>query len=194
MGLERVLIVDFDVHHGNGTQDVFYDDPRVLYVSTHADPFYPGTGALHEVGAGRGSGFTVNLPLPSGCGDAEYVHVYRHVVAPIARAFDPELVLVSAGFDAFGGDPLADMRLTAQGYGALAGLCVEAAGGAARGRVVAALEGGYALHGLASSAAALTRVLLGEPPPVVFHEPHPEVARLAASFREAFAPFWPTIA
>jgi acetoin utilization deacetylase AcuC-like enzyme len=193
-GLARVLIVDFDVHHGNGTQDIFYDDPRVLYVSSHAYPFYPGTGGLREVGDGKGRGFTVNLPLPAGCGDAEYLRVYREIVAPIAGAFDPELVLVSAGFDAFDGDPLAGMRLSAEGYGALAGVCMDAAqGSAARGRVVATLEGGYDLDGLATSAAAVTRVLLGDGPPAIAGEAHPVVTRLLASYREAYGPFWPVI-
>jgi acetoin utilization deacetylase AcuC-like enzyme len=193
-GVDRVLVVDFDVHHGNGTQDIFHDDPRVLYVSTHAYPFYPGTGPLEDVGSGRGRGFTVNLPMPYASSDAEYLRVYREVVTPIARAYDPQLVLVSAGFDAYDGDPLAGMRVTAEGYAALAGLCVEAASGAARGRVVAALEGGYELDGLAKSAAAVTRVLLGEPSPAPAGEPHPVIDRLIAAFRETLAPFWPVLA
>src|SRR6185436_14570183 len=98
-GVERVAVVDWDVHHGNGTQHMFEDDPRVLYVSTHAYPFYPGTGALDEQGSGEGRGFTVNLPLPAGCGDAAYSHVYREIVRPVVRAFDPQLLLVSVGFD-----------------------------------------------------------------------------------------------
>ena len=116
------------------------------------------------MGSGRGRGFTVNLPMPDGSGDAEYLRVYREWWCPSRSSFDPELVLVSAGFDAFGGDPLAGMNLTAEGYGALTGLCLEAAGGAARGSVIAVLEGGYHLDGLAASGAALTRVLLGEAP------------------------------
>src|SRR5262249_16876692 len=119
-GLSRVLVVDFDGHPGNGTQATFYDDdPGVLYVSSHAYPFYPGTGALAETGAGAGRGFTVNLPLPNGAGDAEYARVYRDIVEPIARAFDPEIVLVSAGFDAYRDDPLAGMDLTVRGYAEL---------------------------------------------------------------------------
>jgi acetoin utilization deacetylase AcuC-like enzyme len=192
-GLTRVLIVDFDVHHGNGTQDIFYDDPRVLYVSSHAFPFYPGTGGLLETGGGRGRGFTVNLPLPAGCGDAEYLRVYREIVAPIARAFEPQLVIVSAGFDAFDGDPLAGMRLSAGGYAALAALCVEAAQYSAQGRVVVALEGGYALDGLATCAAAVAQVLLGDRPPDIRAEAHPVVTRLVASYREALGPFWPGV-
>ncbi len=192
-GVERVLVVDFDVHHGNGTQDIFQDDPRVLYVSSHAYPYYPGTGALEETGIARGRGFTVNLPMPYASGDAEYVRIYRAIVAPIARAYDPQLVLVSAGFDAYDGDPLAGMRVSADGYGALAGICLEAASGAAGGRVVAALEGGYHLDGLASSAAAVTRVLLGEAPPAITGDAHPVVDRLIAAFRETLAPAWPVL-
>src|SRR5262245_14910941 len=105
-GVTRVMITDFDVHHGNGTQHIFERDPRVLYLSSHAFPFYPGTGALGEVGEGPGRGFTVNLPMPAGCGDAEYARVYREFVEPIGRAFDPELLLVSAGFDPGEGDPI----------------------------------------------------------------------------------------
>jgi acetoin utilization deacetylase AcuC-like enzyme len=193
-GLTRVLVVDFDVHHGNGTQQIFEADRRVLYVSSHAHPFYPGTGAVHETGRGDGRGYTVNLPLPSGCGDAEYLRVYREIVAPIARAYDPELVLVSAGFDAFAGDPLAGMRVSAEGFGALAGLCAAAAGGAARGRVVAALEGGYDLGGLATGGAAVTRVLTGEAPPETTGDAHPAIERLLPVYREELAPYWPVLA
>jgi acetoin utilization deacetylase AcuC-like enzyme len=135
-GLSRVAIVDFDVHHGNGTQHMFEADRRVLYVSSHAYPFYPGTGGLMETGVGEGRGFTVNLPMPAGCGDGEYARVYREIVEPIGRAFDAELVFVSAGFDAFGGDPLAPMALTAAGYSELTAVCLALAEGAAKGRAV----------------------------------------------------------
>jgi len=193
-GLRRVMVVDFDVHHGNGTQDIFYADPRVLYLSSHAFPFYPGTGALDEVGEGRGRGFTVNLPMPQGLGDEAYARVYREIVEPIGRSFDPELVLVSAGFDAHRGDPLAGMDLTRNGYAELADVCRSIAGGAAGGRVVAALEGGYSLEALAGGGAALAEGLLGEP-----HEP---IARARAgrrdplldAYRSAFAPFWRALA
>ncbi len=161
-GLDRVLVVDFDVHHGNGTQAIFAEEPRVLYVSSHAYPFYPGTGSLSEVGVGDGVGFTVNLPLPHGLGDGEYVRLYRDVVLPIARSFDPELVLVSAGFDAHNDDPLAGMAMTSAGYGELARTCLDAAAGMARGRVVMVLEGGYDLEGIASSSAAVVGALLGD--------------------------------
>ncbi len=191
-GVARVLIVDFDVHHGNGTQEIFYTDPRVLYVSSHQFPFYPGTGLQLEQGSGPGRGYTTNLPMPAGSTDADYLMVYREIVLPLARAFDPELVLVSAGFDAFGGDPLAGMQLTADGYGALAGICLEAAAGAANGRAVLALEGGYDLDGLASSGAAVTRVLLGETPPDPGGSASTEIVRRLPLYRAALAPSWPS--
>ena len=146
-GLKRVAVIDFDVHHGNGTQEAFWRDPRVLFVSSHQFPYYPGTGALDEVGEGEGRGFTVNLPMPAGLGDGEYRRAYREIVEPIGRAFDPELVLVSAGFDAHRDDPLGGMALSAAGFAELMDVCLAVASGAARGRLVAVLEGGYDLDG-----------------------------------------------
>jgi len=193
-GLERVMIVDFDVHHGNGTQDIFADDPRVLYVSSHAYPFYPGTGALEEVGEGRGEGFTVNLPLPPGMGDAEYARLYREIVLPIGRAFDPQLVLVSAGYDAARGDPLAYMDVTAVGFGEMSSACVDIAEGAARGRVVLLLEGGYGLEQIASGVAASVRALLGDgrATPVERHE-DARFERIFAASRDFHARRWPVL-
>jgi len=190
-GLERVLIIDFDVHHGNGTQHIFDRDRRVLYVSSHAWPFYPGTGALQEAGEGAARGFTVNLPMPMGCGDAEYAHLYREVVVPIGRAFDPELVLVSAGFDAYKDDPLAGMRLTSAGYGELAAACLETAKGAAGGRAVFVVEGGYDTDGLATGAAAVTERLLGQSKPALTAPSAPSFAALVASQRRFLATWWP---
>jgi acetoin utilization deacetylase AcuC-like enzyme len=192
-GLSRVAVVDFDVHHGNGTQDAFYANPRVLYVSSHAYPYYPGTGGLDETGRGPGQGFTVNLPMPPGLGDADYARVYREIVAPIGRAFDPELVLVSAGFDAHANDPLADMHLSDRGYRELAEVCLALAAGAARGRAIFVLEGGYDLRGLASSVAEVGRALLGEEV-----EPLPWPARgvldpLVDAYRRQLQPFWPAL-
>ena len=120
-GLQRVAVIDFDVHHGNGTQEAFWRDPRVLFVSSHQFPYYPGTGALDEVGEGRGRGFTVNLPMPAGLGDDAYRRAYRQIVEPIGRTFDPELVLVSAGFDIHRNDPLGGMAVTAAGFAELDG-------------------------------------------------------------------------
>jgi len=191
-GLERVAVIDFDVHHGNGTQDVFYADRRVLYVSSHAYPFYPGTGALEEVGEGPGRGFTVNLPLPAGMGDEDYARVYREFVLPIGRAFDPQLVLVSAGFDPYEGCPIAPMRVTPAGFAEVAQACVEVAGGAARGRAVFALEGGYDLAGIARSSAAVMRVLLGRGKDRLEGRA-PRLDALASAYREVLAPFWPVL-
>ena len=158
-GADRVLIVDWDLHHGNGTQHSFEDDPHVLYFSTHQYPFYPGTGAIEEVGRGAARGRTVNVPWPAGMGDAEYVAAFDRVLLPIARAFDPQLVLVSCGFDAAAGDLLGGMRLSAEGYAALTARVLSLAGG----KVVLALEGGYNLDAISAAAAAVTRVLLGDP-------------------------------
>jgi acetoin utilization deacetylase AcuC-like enzyme len=192
-GLERVMIVDFDVHHGNGTQKAFYDDRRVLYVSSHAWPFYPGTGALHEVGDGEGLGFTVNLPLPGGLGDREFTGVYREIVEPIGRAFDPELVLVSGGFDAHRGDPLAPMDLTPRGYAELMDVCLSVAEGSAGGRVVVVLEGGYGLPALAEDAATVVRSLLGERPRQPVAWTADALDGLLRSYRSTFARFWPAL-
>jgi acetoin utilization deacetylase AcuC-like enzyme len=188
-GLHRVLIVDFDVHHGNGTQHIFEDDPRVLYVSSHEYPFYPGTGAIDEVGEGEGRGFTVNLPMPAGLGDGDYAAVFREVVEPIGRAFAPELVLVSAGFDAYVDDPLAGMRLTARGYRELMQVCLDCAAGA-RG-VVVLLEGGYDLDGLADCGAEVARGLLGERAEPV--APAARVAPLLEAYRRTLRPYWPML-
>lgn len=192
-GLSRVMIVDFDVHHGNGTQEVFYSDPRVLYVSSHAFPFYPGTGALDELGEGPGRGFNLNLPLPPGMGDAEYGGVYREIVEVVGRAFDPELVLVSAGFDAHEGDPLADMRLTRRGYGELAAICLAIAEGSAGGRAVFVLEGGYSLEGLAGASTAVVEQLLDAGPRQGGVERPSGIEALLNAYRRQFRPFWPSL-
>ncbi len=157
--VERVLIVDWDLHHGNGTQHSFWEDPSVLYFSTHQFPFYPGTGAIDEIGGGAGRGYTVNVPLPAGCGDAEYLAAFDRVLLPVARGFAPDLVLVSAGYDAADGDLLGSMRITPDGYARLTQRLLGLAGG----RVVLALEGGYNLDAIARSAEASLRALLGAP-------------------------------
>ncbi|MFC1962605.1 histone deacetylase [Chloroflexota bacterium] len=162
--LERVLIVDFDVHHGNGTQDAFYHDPSVLYFSTHQHPFYPGTGSLSETGEGEGKGSTVNIPLPAGCGDDEYRKVFGEVLIPLARRFRPQLLLVSAGYDAHWTDSIAMMELTASGYGQLAATMKALAEDNCQGRLVFALEGGYQLHALAASVRTTLDILLENPP------------------------------
>jgi acetoin utilization deacetylase AcuC-like enzyme len=166
LGVERVAIVDIDIHHGNGTQDAFYADPSVLYVSTHQYPYYPGTGHWRETGEGKAAGTTVNLPLPGGCGDAEYAMAFERVVLPALRRFRPGLLLVSAGFDAHWADPVdgAEMRLTCAGYAALIARLREAALEMCGGRLVVALEGGYHLTALPWCVRGAVEVLLGDAP------------------------------
>ena len=192
-GLTRVAILDFDVHHGNGTQHIFYDDPRVLYVSSHSYPFYPGTGNLDEVGEGKGEGFTVNLILPWTMGDAEYGRIYREIVEPVVRAYDPELVLVSVGFDPHRDDPLAGMAVTERGFARIAASCLAGAAGAARGRAVFVLEGGYDLDGIAASTGQVMRVLLGETGGTG-GDPAPRIDSLIGLFRKHHGQYWPALA
>jgi acetoin utilization deacetylase AcuC-like enzyme len=192
-GLERVMVVDGDVHHGNGTQAMFYDDPRLLYLSSHQFPFYPGTGGVDEVGEGRGRGFTVNLPMPAGMGDAEYARVYRQIVEPIGRAFDPQLVLVSVGFDPYVSDPLAGMTLTERGFAEIAAVCLAIAGGAAQGRAVFVLEGGYHLDGIARSSAAVVSLLAGEAHAPVEWPASGPLDRLVDAYRQELSPHWPVV-
>ena len=161
-GVARVLLIDWDVHHGNGTQDAFYETDRIFFCSVHQSPLYPGTGAASERGAGAGEGFTLNVPLPPGEGDGTYRRVFDEYILPAARAYQPELVLVSAGFDAHTADPLANMRLTEAGFADLARRVVALADEACDGRVVALLEGGYDPRALARSVVAVLRVLDGE--------------------------------
>ena len=150
-GLERVAIVDWDVHHGNGTQRTFYEDPSVFFFSTHQYPYYPGTGKADETGAGRGTGYTKNVPLPAGTGDPEYLQIFNAVLRPALKAYRPDVVLVSAGFDAHRDDPLAGMDLTTQGYIALTRVVKEIAAEFCQGRILSCLEGGYNLEALGSS-------------------------------------------
>jgi acetoin utilization deacetylase AcuC-like enzyme len=158
-GAKRILIMDWDVHHGNGTQDAFYDDPSVLFISTHQFPYYPGTGAVNEVGAGAGEGFTVNIPLPAGCGDAEYLQVFNDIVLPSAEKFEPEWVLVSAGFDPHRRDPLGGMAVTEQGFGAMAGMLSQLAERRSNGKIAFLLEGGYDLVALRNSVGTVLEII-----------------------------------
>ncbi|MCB0044771.1 MAG: histone deacetylase [Caldilineaceae bacterium] len=148
-GVQRVLIVDFDVHHGNGTQDIFYDDPSVLFFSAHQFPYYPGSGAADEAGSEFAYGSTINVPFPAYVGDEGYLMAFRQILMPLAREFSPDLILLSAGFDAHWMDPLASMRLTIPGYAALVKVVLELADELSRGRIVGVLEGGYNLEVLA---------------------------------------------
>ncbi len=160
-GLERVAIVDFDVHHGNGTQQIFYENASVFFASVHQSPLFPGTGRSWEKGSGAGAGATLNFPLEAGHGDAEYSEVWDEVGKAV-RQFMPQLILVSAGFDAHARDPLGGMKLSAQGFAALMRSTLDWADKLCEGRVVCVLEGGYDLQGLSDSAAAVVNVLLGE--------------------------------
>jgi acetoin utilization deacetylase AcuC-like enzyme len=150
-GLKRVLIVDWDVHHGNGTQEIFYHDPSVMYVSLHQYPWYPGTGSRDERGAGPGEGYTLNFPLPAGKGDEEYLRIFDVELTPAVREFRPEFILISAGFDAHEEDPLAGMRVTDEGFGSMTRLVKGWAEAHCGGRVVSCLEGGYNHAALARS-------------------------------------------
>jgi acetoin utilization deacetylase AcuC-like enzyme len=158
-GLERIAIVDWDVHHGNGTQHAFYDDSSVFFFSTHQFPYYPGTGRAQERGEGRGDGYTLNVPMPAGMGDEQYLDVFNRVLRPALQAYRPDAVIISAGFDAHHDDPLAGMNLSTPGYVKLSRIVKDIAGEFAQGRILSCLEGGYNLDALAASVEGHLRVL-----------------------------------
>jgi acetoin utilization deacetylase AcuC-like enzyme len=186
-GLERVLVLDWDVHHGNGTQAMFEAAADVLFISVHQSPLYPGTGAASELGTGEGKGFTVNLPVPPGAGDAEFRSLVEHVGAGLVAAWEPQLVLVSAGFDAHRDDPLASCAVSEVGFAAMTATLRAAAErvGAPLGVV---LEGGYDLGALARSMTAVAEVLAAPEPP---HARPVPVHRLAADAARRLRPWWP---
>ena len=161
LGAERVMVLDWDVHHGNGTQHVFEQRRDVLYLSSHQYPYYPGTGASGEVGVGEGAGYTVNCPLPPGQSDADYGAVFHDLFLPVADAFRPEIIIVSAGFDAHARDPLADMRVTERGFAAMCSSLDALARSACAGKLVLLLEGGYHPNALAQSVRACLEVMTG---------------------------------
>jgi acetoin utilization deacetylase AcuC-like enzyme len=190
-GLERVLVLDWDVHHGNGTNAAFHDTPEVLFVSLHQAPLYPGTGPAGDVGSGAGVGYTVNVPLAAGAGDGVYSSLLVHVVAPLARAYEPQLVLLSAGFDAHRDDPLAEMLVTEEGFAAMAGTLRRVAA-ELEVPIGAVLEGGYDLRSLAASTLATLQVLTAPEPP-----PHADDVPLTPQARDAagrLAAHWPALA
>ncbi len=190
-GAKRVLVVDWDLHHGNGTQHSFWNDPDVLYFSTHQFPFYPGTGNLDEVGGPDARGRTVNVPWPPGCGDAEFLAAFDGVLLPLARTFAPDLVLVSAGFDAAAGDPLGSLRVTPAGYAAMTARLQTLAAG----RLVLALEGGYNLPAISRSAEACLRALLGEETEDAAAGPvSPLAQRVLTAVLRSQLPYWPVLA
>lgn len=162
-GLKRVMIVDWDLHHGNGTQHSFYDSDKVLYVSTHQFPFYPGTGDVSETGKGKGEGYTVNIPLPGYQGDADYATIFNDIVVPVGREYKPELILVSCGFDIYKNDPLGAMEVTADGFAYLTRSLVGLADEVCGGKLLVTLEGGYDLNGQRDGAMAVLSELYGAP-------------------------------
>jgi acetoin utilization deacetylase AcuC-like enzyme len=193
-GVERIAIVDWDVHHGNGTQHAFEAERDVLFASLHQFPFYPGTGALDEQGQGAGLGSTVNFPLPAGCGDAEYGQLFDELLVPILLEFRPEILLVSAGFDAHARDPLGGMEVTTAGFAGFAARARAVADEVCGGRLVLALEGGYDLDALAESVAAVVGVLAeNELETRALPAPTQSGMRMAEKFRAAHATHWPTL-
>jgi len=150
-GVERVAILDWDVHHGNGTQQIFYEDPTVFYVSLHQYPYYPGTGAMDETGTGKGKGFTLNCPMEAGSREREYSEAFRERILPALNKFEPELLILSAGFDAHKDDPLANIELTEHSFAEMTKLTMEISNRHCGGRIVSVLEGGYNLNALAKS-------------------------------------------
>lgn len=189
LGLERVMILDFDVHHGNGTSDIFWTSEHVLYVSIHQWPLYPGSGRAEELGAGAGAGHTVNLPVPPGTGNDTYISLVRDVAVPLGRCYRPQLILISAGYDAHRDDPLADCRLDEQAFAAMAALMRDLALELEVG-VGCVLEGGYALRALARSVAATMQALLPGTPAPAAAMPDP----LAREAQRRLARFWPDLA
>ena len=161
LNLDRILIVDWDLHHGNGTQHSFEEDPSILYFSTHQYPYYPGSGALQETGRGKGEGFTVNVPLSVGCGDGEYAGFFEKILRPVALEFKPEIILVSAGFDIYQEDPLGGMDVSPEGFAGLTRSLMDMADSCCGGKLVITLEGGYHIEGQRDSVKRVLKELAG---------------------------------
>jgi acetoin utilization deacetylase AcuC-like enzyme len=189
LGLKRILIIDWDVHHGNGTQAMFYDDSSVLYFSIHQFPHYPGTGRSTEVGEGKGEGFSVNVPLPPGCGDFGYLRAFREVLYPIAMQFCPDIVMISAGHDSHRDDPLGGMRLSSKGFGAIAGVAKEISKTCCKGRLMATLEGGYNLASQASAVASEIKAFQGDVPEIAVDD-EPQVRRRLDEVKKIQKKYW----
>lgn len=194
-GLKKVLILDFDAHHGNGTQDIFYSDPSVLSISIHNHPFYPGTGFLNDVGIGKGKGYTVNFPMSQGAGDELYLRTFKEIITPISRQFKPDIVMIAAGFDGHHSDPLGGLGLTCMGYSKITKIMLELASELCKGRLLIALEGGYDLIALSYSVAAVLNEMaaLG----LKVEDPYGQVVEdlgedpdLIESFKETHGNYW----
>ena len=160
--MKKVLVVDWDLHHGNGTQHSFYADPRIIYFSTHQYPYYPGTGGVQEIGTGAGKGYTINVPLRTGPGDNEYVKIFRTILQPVALEFKPDIVLLSAGFDIYYKDPLGGMKVTPRGFACLSRVLLDIAEACCDGRFVVTLEGGYHIGGLTDSCKTVLNEMKGD--------------------------------
>jgi len=190
-GLERILIIDWDIHHGNGTQHSFYNRSDVLYFSTHQFPFYPGTGHWGEIGEGAGEGYTVNLPLYGGNGDSEFLYIFKNILSPIAAEFKPDFILVSAGFDISAADPLGGMNVSASGFGALALELMDLAKTHCQDRILLTLEGGYDLQGLRDGVKQVLLQLSGKASdPAVFASCSPQLEKELQSVFEIQRKFW----
>jgi acetoin utilization deacetylase AcuC-like enzyme len=189
----RILVVDFDLHHGNGTQHSFYKDSKILYFSTHQYPYYPGTGWYEEVGAGEGKGYTVNVPLSYGMGDADYSYIFKEILTPIADLYKPEIILVSAGFDTYHADPLGSMAVTEAGFAEMTRIILDIAAKQCKGRTLFALEGGYDLKGLASSVRAMIMEMKGVSTLTRDKKGNPssEVINVVDSVKKVLRPYWP---
>lgn len=197
-GLQRVAILDWDLHHGNGTEALFYDDPSVLYLSTHQHPNWPGTGHPTDVGVGAGEGFNLNVPLPIGTGTAGYLRTFKEVLGPVMREFRPDLIILSAGYDAHWRDPLGRMGLTVAGFAELTREVKAWADALCDGRLMAVMEGGYDVDALSASMLATVQALRGAPVedplgPSPYWEPTDEVERAIDEAKSALAPYWPTL-
>jgi acetoin utilization deacetylase AcuC-like enzyme len=191
-GLKRILIVDWDLHHGNGTQHTFYNDPAVLYFSSHQYPYYPGSGNYDEVGNGKGEGYTVNAPFPHGFGDREYLDVYNSILTPIALEYQPELVLVSAGFDPYIRDPLGDMGVTGDGFGGLASVVRDIAEKTCSGKVLLTLEGGYDPDGLREGVRAVLSAFI-QPHRSMHIPPAPAAERVIRNIMDHQKKYWKSL-
>ncbi len=193
LGAERVLILDWDVHHGNGTQAAFYGRRDVMYQSVHQYPYYPGTGAAHEVGVGEGEGYTLNVGLPGGNSDADYGMLFEELFLPVAEAYRPQLILVSAGFDPHHDDPIGGMEVTERGFAAMCASMRALAERVCDGKLVLLLEGGYSLEGLSQSVHACVEVLAGRGDGFPTGTTHADAKHALNASREALRPYWPGV-
>jgi acetoin utilization deacetylase AcuC-like enzyme len=189
---ENILIVDFDLHHGNGTQHSFYNDKGVLYFSTHQYPYYPGTGWYEEIGDGEGRGYTINIPMSYGMGDEEYLYAFRDILVPVAEAYLPDIILVSAGFDTYFNDPLGGMAVTEAGFAAMSRILLDIAEKHCGGKTLFVLEGGYDLKGLATSSKAVIMELKGQSayPYQKKGEVSTAIVQMTATIKRLLLPYW----